>query len=75
MTRDTKRSPKPAYIFGGLEAIVLQGLIGGILGGMLVLKGYWRQVKAWFSGEKHGGPDGTHRPMDGESGENTAENE
>jgi hypothetical protein len=50
-----RRRPQPAYIFGGLEALILQGLIGGILGGLFVLKGYWRRVKAFFSGtsEEH----------------------
>ena len=50
MAQRTRRSPQPAYIFGGLEAFILQGLIGGLLGGALVLKGYWRRIKAYFAG-------------------------
>jgi len=45
------KGPRPAYIFGGLEALLLQGLIGGLLGGLLVVKSYWRRIKAYFTGE------------------------
>ncbi|MCF6286481.1 MAG: hypothetical protein L3K26_15000 [Candidatus Hydrogenedentes bacterium] len=51
MKRHRARTPQSAYIFGGMEAIIFQGLIGGILGGLLVIKGYWQQIKAYFSGK------------------------
>mgnify|MGYP003643387772 CR=1 FL=1 len=49
MKKSRTRRPKPAYIFGGLEILVLQGLIGGILGALLIVKGYWRRFRAFFS--------------------------
>ena len=51
MKRQKSRRPQPAYIFGGMEAIIFQGLVGGILGGLLVIKGYWQQIRAYFSGK------------------------
>lgn len=45
-----KRLPQPAYIDGGLAAMLLQGAIGGVLAAMFYLRGYLRNIKAWFTG-------------------------
>ena len=50
MKRSSVKRPQPAYIFGGMEAFILQGLIGGLLGAALVVKSYWRRIKSYFSG-------------------------
>jgi hypothetical protein len=49
MKRNIVKRPQSAYIFGGMEAIIFQGLIAGFLGGMLVVAGYWRRFKAYIS--------------------------
>ncbi len=54
--------PQRAYIFGGLEAFILQGLIGGLLGAALVVKSYWRRIKAYFSGDS--GEENASHPTD-----------
>ncbi len=51
MKQSVTHRPQAAYIFGGLEAFILQGLIGGLLGAALVVKSYWRRIKAYFSGD------------------------
>lgn len=62
MKRPNMHRPQLAYIFGGLEAFILQGLIGGLLGAALVIKGYWRRIKAYFSGDS--GEDNVSPPTD-----------
>jgi hypothetical protein len=42
------RRPRPAYIDGGLAAILLQGAAGAVLAGLLYLKIYWQKVKSFF---------------------------
>ena len=56
--------PAPAYIDGGLAAMVLQSAIGGVLAAALYVKVYWQNIKARFSGSKgspveqdEGGPE------------------
>lgn len=44
------RLPQPAYIDGGLAAMLLQGAIGGVLAAMFYLRGYLRNIKTWFTG-------------------------
>ena len=43
-------SPAQAYIDPGSASLVLQAAIGAIAGGLLVLKFYWRKIKAIFFG-------------------------
>ena len=45
-----KVHPQLAYIDGGLAAFIAQAAIAGILGSLLVMKGYWYRIKAYFSG-------------------------
>ena len=63
-------SPAQAYIDPGSASLVLQAAIGAIAGGLLVLKIYWRKIKAMFSGAMKSdagqnvdqpGTDGTRR--------------
>ena len=49
---DRSRRPKMAYIDGGMVAFIFQGAIGAVLAGLLYLKIYWRNIKAWFSGDQ-----------------------
>jgi len=46
------RRPAPAYIDGGLAAMLLQGAIGGVLAAALYIKIYWQNIKARFTGSK-----------------------
>ena len=45
-------APAYAYIDPGTGSIILQGLIGGVAGGMYVLRTYWAKVTAFFSGAR-----------------------
>ncbi len=49
---DLSQRPAPAYIDGGLAAMLLQGAIGGVLAAALYIKVYWQNIKARFSGTK-----------------------
>lgn len=49
---DRLRRPKTAYIDGGMVAFIFQGAIGAVLAGLLYAKIYWRNIKAWFSGDQ-----------------------
>ena len=41
-----------AYLDPGTGSILLQGLIAGIAGGIVVMKLYWGKVKSFFSFSK-----------------------
>jgi uncharacterized membrane protein YqgA involved in biofilm formation len=43
--------PAFAYIDPGTSSLVLQMLIGGIIGGMFTIKLYWQRLKAFVSGK------------------------
>ena len=38
-----------AYIDPGTGSMVLQGIIAGVVGGLVVIKMYWQRIKAIFS--------------------------
>lgn len=42
-------TPKPAYIDGGLAAILIQGAMGAVLAALLYIKIYWHKLKSFFS--------------------------
>lgn len=48
---DCSRRPRMAYIDGGMVAFIFQGAVGALLAGLLYVKIYWRNIKAWFSGD------------------------
>lgn len=41
-----------AYLDPGTGSILLQGLIAGIAGGLVVMRLYWAKVKSFFSSNK-----------------------
>lgn len=41
-----------AYLDPGTGSILLQGLIAGVAGGLVVMKLYWAKVKSFFSRDK-----------------------
>lgn len=44
----TMAAPAHAYLDPGTGAMLLQGLLGGIAGALVVLRLYWSKVKAFF---------------------------
>ncbi len=52
-----------AYLDPGTGSIVIQALVGGILGGLLVIKLFWKKIFAFFTG-KRGAGDTADRPTD-----------
>ena len=38
-----------AYIDPGTGSMILQGIIAGVVGGLVVIKMYWQRIKAIFS--------------------------
>jgi hypothetical protein len=40
-----------AYIDPGTGSFILQGVIGAVVGGLLVLKLFWRRIKAKLTGQ------------------------
>jgi multisubunit Na+/H+ antiporter MnhC subunit len=47
-------SPAYAYIDPGTGAIILQALVGGVAGGLFLLKLYWQRLKNYFSSDSKG---------------------
>lgn len=43
--------PAFAYIDPGTTSLILQMLIGGIIGGLFTIKIYWQRLKAFVSGK------------------------
>ncbi len=46
-------SPAYAYLDPGTGSMILQALIGGIVGGMIAIKVYWQKIKGFFSDSKN----------------------
>lgn len=44
--------PAYAYLDPGTGAIVVQLLLGGVAGFMVIVKLYWQRVKGFFGGKK-----------------------
>ncbi|OFX00151.1 MAG: hypothetical protein A3E78_06065 [Alphaproteobacteria bacterium RIFCSPHIGHO2_12_FULL_63_12] len=42
--------PARAYIDPGAGSLILQGIIGGVAGGLFILRAYWVKVVAFISG-------------------------
>ena len=45
-------SPAHAYLDPGTGSILLQAIIGGIVGGLVFIKVYWRKLRSYFGGRK-----------------------
>ena len=50
-------TPAHAYLDPGTGSMMLQVLLGGIAGGLVVGRLYWQKIKSFFSGAKNN-PDG-----------------
>lgn len=44
--------PAFAYIDPGTGSMILQGIIGGVAGGLFIMRTYWAKVVAFFSGSR-----------------------
>ena len=44
-------SPAQAYLDPGTGSILLQGLIAGVVGGLVTIKLYWSKLKTFFGGK------------------------
>jgi len=42
-----------AYLDPGTGSMVLQFLVGGILGSVLIIKIFWRRLVSFFTGKKY----------------------
>lgn len=42
----------PAYLDPGTGSLIIQILVASFLGGLFMLKVYWKKVKAWFKRNK-----------------------
>jgi uncharacterized membrane-anchored protein len=40
------------YITAGAGSLIIQVVLAGLLGGLFVLKAYWRRIKAFFTRSK-----------------------
>jgi hypothetical protein len=49
MTLMASTSPALAYLDPGTGSILLQMLLGGVAGGLVVARLYWARIKGWFS--------------------------
>ena len=58
-------TPAYAYLDPGTGSIILQGIIGAVVGGLIALKLYWARLKNFFSvGRSRGPSDTKDRPSD-----------
>ncbi len=39
-----------AYLDPGTGSIIIQAVVGGVLGGMLVIKLFWKKIVSFFKG-------------------------
>jgi hypothetical protein len=44
-----------AYLDPGTGSIILQGLIGAVVGGLFVVKMQWARIKSWLSSKQDTG--------------------
>lgn len=45
-------APAAAYLDPGTGSIILQGLIGAVAGGLVVMRLYWSRLKSFFRKEE-----------------------
>ena len=41
-----------AYLDPGTGSIIVQAVVGGVLGGLLIIKIYWKKIVSFFKGGK-----------------------
>lgn len=44
--------PAHAYLDPGTGSFLLQVIVGGFLGGVFIIKGYWQRISAFFTKKK-----------------------
>jgi hypothetical protein len=44
--------PAHAYLDPGTGSFLIQIIVGGFLGGIFIIKGYWQRISAFFSKNK-----------------------
>ncbi len=49
-------APAHAYIDPGAGSMILQGIIGGVAGGLFIMRTYWAKAVAFFSGGRKNAP-------------------
>ena len=54
-----------AYLDPGTGSIILQALIGSVVGGLYILKLYWGRITAFFSRNKDAAVDESEAQNDG----------
>ncbi len=50
-------TPAHAYLDPGTGSMMLQVLLGGIAGGLVIGRLYWQKIKSFISGTKEGSDD------------------
>lgn len=50
-----------AYLDAGSASMVFQALLASVLGGMVLLKAYWRRIRAFFGGSPERDQDSPER--------------
>jgi hypothetical protein len=56
--------PAYAYLDPGTGSIILQSVIGAIAAGLIIGRGYFDRIKAWFSSTRTAGAKGDQRPSE-----------
>lgn len=52
-------TPARAYLDPGTGSMILQVILGGVAGALVVLKLYWNRIKAFFGGKAKDRPHAT----------------
>lgn len=56
--------PAYAYLDPGTGSIILQAVIGAVAAGLIIGRGYFERMKAWFSSIRTAGAKGGQRPSE-----------
>ncbi len=51
--------PADAYLDPGTGSIILQMVLGGVAGGLVVMRLYWARIKDWFALHRPGSTENT----------------
>ncbi len=57
-------APAQAYLDPGTGSMLLQVLLGGIAGAIVVAKLYWKRLKRFFDGASNEDPGSENEPVD-----------
>lgn len=50
----TAEAPLHAYLDPGSTSLMIQGIVGGIAAGLVILKTYWHRITGMFRGSRGG---------------------